>query len=178
MLSPCAIKRSLTCRSPPRYAAPAGDLLSNRPGRCENLQPPGSPEKHGRAASQAIAATQLMHLGQENGLREPEPGYETQAVRRVPRPGLGQPRCAQVRAGGSGRHPPRPADAAGSGDTVRLCGHGPAGQGSGGEGSSYGGSREDPYNFPPRGLGGMRSPREEAKPHHFLYIYMCVCIYV
>ncbi|XP_074390648.1 uncharacterized protein LOC141728134 [Zonotrichia albicollis] len=27
-----------------------------------------------------------MHLGQQNGLREPEPGYET----RVPRPGLGQ----------------------------------------------------------------------------------------
>lgn len=177
MLSPRAIKRSLTCRSPPRYAAPAGDLLSNRPGRCENLQPPGSPEKHGRAASQAIAATQLMHLGQENGLREPEPGYETQAARRVPRPGRGQPPLRTgTRRGARGRIPRAPRmrravrTRSGSADTVRPA------RGAAGRGQAMEALGKTPATFPRGGSGGCA--RGERRQNPSFFIHVCVSVYV
>lgn len=88
-MSPCTIKRSLICRSPPQCAAHASDLLTNRPARCENLQPPGSPQKKPAPppVSQSITATPLMYLGHKKwftgagaGLRNPARWIEGQAV--------------------------------------------------------------------------------------------------
>lgn len=186
MLSPCTIKRSLIRRLPPQYAAHARDLLSNSQGAEKTSGPRGRLKN--RAPRQSITARQLMYLGHRNGLREPEPGYETQrggctgGGQHPLRPGTSRAEHRGGGARGGGREaaplwaPRWDEGAAGSGDPVgaaapQLPLPGPVGQRRGRPPRQPG----RPRNFPPWGLGGISSPREEPKKLFYVYIYICIC---
>lgn len=159
MLSPCTIKRSLIRRLPLQYAAHARDLLSNSQGAEKTSGPRGRLKN--RAPRQSITARQLMYLGHRNGLREPEPGYETQrggctgGGQHPLRPGTSRPSTGVgVLGEGAGRrHPSEPCggtrvrQAAGI-RSVRPPRSSPSPVPSAGEGGGHRGSRGDPATFP------------------------------
>lgn len=188
MLSPCTIKRSLIRRLPPQYAAHARDLLSNSQGAEKTSGPRGRLKN--RAPRQSITARQLMYLGHRNGLREPEPGYETQrggctgGGQHPLRPGTSRAEHRGGGARGGGREaaplwaPRWDEGAAGSGDPVgaaapQLPLPGPVGRWRGRPPRQPG----SPATFP-RGGSGVLARREKSQKNYFMCIYIYVFVSV